>query len=205
MTVLSLTDAGLGPLDGIRLALEEGERVWLRGPSGSGKSLLLYLAAGLLQPRNGSVSVNGGSPRPERVAMLFQNPDYQLLAPTVEADVALNAASTEAAEAAQAAAGCADLAQAAIGALSPGQRRKAALAGVLATEAPLVLLDTPFAGMDRAEAADLWSGLRAFFESRPTAVLGTGEPPLAGPADTIREVAYWHSDTVGRPELSSTP
>jgi energy-coupling factor transporter ATP-binding protein EcfA2 len=193
-----MAGAGFGPLAGIDLSLNPGERLWLRGPAGSGKTLVLYLASGLLQPRQGSVSVGGKTPAPGRLAMLFQNPDYQLLAATVSEDVALNAASPESAAAAQEAAGCRSISDASLAELSPGQRRKAALAGVLAAEAPLVLLDAPCAGFDREEAGAVWSGVLDFLEKRQTAVLATGEPPLAGPADTTWEVAQWHSEAVGR-------
>lgn len=192
MTVLRFAGAGFGPLGDMDLSLAAGERLWLQGPSCSGKTLALYLAAGLLNPRTGSVTVCGEAPGPGRVAMLFQNPDYQLLAPTVGTDVRLNAASEEAARAALDAADCQGLAEAAVTGLSPGQRRRAALAGVLAAAPPVVLLDTPFAGMARTESEDLWAGVRAFAEERGLAILAAGPAPASEPHETTAEVAQWH-------------
>ena len=191
MTVLRFAGAGFGPLGDMDLSLAAGERLWLRGPAGSGKTLVLYLAAGLLHPRTGAVTVAGTAPGPGRVAMLFQNPDYQLLAPTVAADVRLNAASEETAGDALSAAGCEGLAEAALTRLSPGQRRRAALAGVLAAAPPVVLLDTPVAGMDRTESADLWAGIRAFAAGRGLAILATGPSPESDPPEPSLEVAQW--------------
>ena len=193
MTVLRFAGADFAPLGGMDLTLEAGERLWVQGASGSGKTLLLYLAAGLLYPRSGSVTLCGEPPRPDKVAMLFQNPDYQIIAPTVTADVRLNAASEEAAETALATTDCKHLADATIAGLSPGQRRRVALAGVLAAAPPLVLLDTPFAGMDRREADGLWAGVRAFAEGRTMTILATGPTPDSEPAETTVEVAQWHS------------
>lgn len=191
--MLQFTAAGFAPLGGMDLKLGAGERLWLQGPSGSGKTLALYLAAGLLHPRTGTVTVCGEVPRPGRVAMLFQNPDYQLLAATVGADARLNAASEEAAGAALDATGCRGLEGAALSGLTPGQRRRAALAGVLAAAPPLVLLDTPFAGMDRRESRDLWADAQAFAEERGLAILASGPAPDTEPEESTLEVAQWHS------------
>ncbi|MEF8794291.1 ATP-binding cassette domain-containing protein [Thiohalorhabdus sp.] len=193
MTVLRFAGAGFPPLDGMDLSVGAGERLWLQGPSATGKTLALYLAAGLLNPRSGSVTVGDEPPRPGRVAMQFQNPDYQLLAATVRTDVQLNATSEETAEAALDITGCKSLADAALPGLSPGQRRRAALAGVLAAAPPLILLDTPFAGMDRTEAEELWAGVRTFAAGRALAILATGPAPVSEPEETTVEVAQWHS------------
>jgi energy-coupling factor transporter ATP-binding protein EcfA2 len=198
VTGLRMAAAAAGPLAGIDLALAPGARGWLRGPAASGKTLVLSLAAGLVLPHSGSVAVAGAPPAPGRVAMLFQNPDYQLLAATVVEDVALNRASPEAADAALATAGASAFAEAAVGALTPGQRRRAALAGVLAAEPAVALLDTPFAGMEADEAAALWAGVAAFTEHRGIAVLASGPPPDGDGIATIWEVAQWHTQTAGR-------
>lgn len=203
MTALELAGVGRGPLSGIDLQLDAGQSGWLRGPSASGKTLALYLASGLATPAAGSVRVAGLPPEPGRVAMLFQNPDYQLLAATVGEDVRLNAASEQAAAAALATTDCQALAGTDIGALTPGQRRRAALAGVLATEADLILLDAPFAGLQAEEAAHLWQRVRAYAAERRMAILAAGDPPPAS-ADPTWEVALWHTPTNGTPGLSST-
>jgi energy-coupling factor transporter ATP-binding protein EcfA2 len=192
MSALALDGVAAGGMAGVSLRLEPGEVGWLEGPSGSGKTLLLYLAAGLLTPEEGAVTLDGAPPGPGRVAMLFQNPDYQLLSPRVAADVALNAAEPEAVEAALQATGTVGLRDRAPGELTPGQRRRAALAGVAAAGRPLALLDVPFAGMGQTEGDQLWQALRDGFSARGTTVLATGEPPGRAQPDRRWEVTQWH-------------
>ena len=70
-------------LQGCSLDVPKGEFWMLLGTNGSGKSTLLRLMAGLLRPLSGGILLNG------RVGFVFQNPDHQLVMPTVGADVAL--------------------------------------------------------------------------------------------------------------------
>ena len=192
MSRLLIEEAGRGPLSRIGLRLGPGEVGWLQGPSGSGKTLILYLAAGLLHPDTGRARVDGSPPGPGRVAMLFQNPDYQLVASRVAEDVEQGGRAREV-EAALTATGCQDFRDRSLEELSPGQRRRVALAGVLAACPPVALLDTPFAGMGRAEASRLCSGARAFLVERDCTVLATGEPPEESPGDTIWDVTQWRA------------
>ncbi len=187
-----MQDAGRGPLAGVDLRLESGRIGWVQGPSGSGKTLLLYLAAGLVEPARGRIRVDEAPPGPGRVAMLFQNPDYQLVATRVADDVAMGA-EMAAVSPALAATGCNELADRPMDGLSPGQRRRVALAGVLAAAPPLVLLDTPFAGMGCREAAELWSAVRLFLVEQGCGVLITGEPPGEAPGDPVWDVTRWRS------------
>ncbi|MFP4561252.1 MAG: ATP-binding cassette domain-containing protein [Thiohalorhabdus sp.] len=201
MSGLALEDVAHGPLGGVRLALGPGEVGWAQGPTGSGKTLLLYLAAGLVIPEEGRVALDGSAPDPDRVAMLFQNPDYQLLAPSAEADVALNARSPEDAEAALDLAGCRPFRDRAPESLTPGQRRRVALAGVLAAAPDLALLDLPFAGLGREEAGRLWRGCRQRLVDGGAVVLVAGEPPGEAANDAIWEVEQWLRAT---PQSTST-
>ena len=189
---LRLEGVAAGPLSGVNLALGPGEVGWAQGCNGSGKSLLLYLCAGLLTPAAGHVTVGGEAPGPDRVTMLFQNPDYQLLSPRVDMDVRLNAARPEAASQALAATGLAHLGDRAPADLTPGQRRRAALAGVMAAAPAVVLLDIPFAGMGRDEARALWREVRPFLTGQGSAVLITGEPVEETNGDRRWELAQWH-------------
>ncbi|SCY26477.1 ATP-binding cassette domain-containing protein [Thiohalorhabdus denitrificans] len=201
MSGLALEDVSLGPLGGVRLALGSGEVGWAQGATGSGKTLLLYLAAGLALPEEGRVILNGSAPEPDRVAMLFQNPDYQLLAPSVEADVGMNARSPEDAEATLELAGCRSFRDRAPESLTPGQRRRVALAGVLAAAPDLALLDLPFAGLGREEAERLWRSCRQRLVNAGATVLVTGEPVGEAANDAIWEVEQWLRAT---PQSTST-
>ncbi|MFA9459348.1 ATP-binding cassette domain-containing protein [Thiohalorhabdus sp. Cl-TMA] len=201
MSGLLLEGVAQGPLQGVDLHLPAGQVGWLQGATGNGKSLLLYLAAGLILPERGRVLLDGAAPEPPRVAMAFQNPDYQLLASRTDADVALNARSPEGVERALEAAGCLPFRDRPPELLTPGQRRRAALAGVLAAEPVLALLDTPFAGMGAAEAARLWTECRPLLADRGSVVLITGEPPGAAVNDAIWEVEQWLRPT---PDSAST-
>ena len=172
-------DTGAGPrftLADASLALAAGELVAIIGPNGSGKTTLARLANGLLRPRSGRVLINGRDIAPEPVAALasrigyvFQNPDAQLFAPTVAADVGfgprnlgLDAATVDA----RVAAALASLDLTAVAdrhplLLSYGARRLVALAGVLALATPVLILDEPTAGLDAAAAGRLLRAIEA--------------------------------------------
>lgn len=186
-----MTGVGFPPLSGIQLELAPGEIGWLQGRSGEGKTLVLYLAAGLVAPEAGSVYLEGAPPTPEKVAMVFQNPDYQLLGATAREDIDLNAFAPERSREAARATECEGLLEQSPSRLTPGQRRRVALAGALASGRPLLALDTPFAGMGSGEARALWEGIRGFLEGWDTTPLITGEPPPEVHPDRIWQVGNW--------------
>lgn len=148
--------------------LAAGERVALVGRNGAGKSTLMKLVAGLLRPRAGTVRVgnwDAGARRPEelarRVGSLFQHADQQLFARTVAEDVAFGPRRTgqperEVAarvERALDAVGLAAAARVHPYDLPPAHRKLAALAGVLALEPSVLVLDEPTTGLDRRSRA----------------------------------------------------
>ena len=159
---------GIGPgfrLHEISLSLAPGELIAIVGQNGSGKTTLGRLGNGLLSPTGGRVLVQGVDSRGKSVAELaphvgyvFQNPDHQLFAPTVAADVGfgprnlgLSPAEVEVrVQAALEALGLTDLAGHHPLLLSYGERRLVALAGVLALDSPALILDEPTAGLDQA-------------------------------------------------------
>jgi energy-coupling factor transport system ATP-binding protein len=121
----------------------------LVGSNGSGKSTLLRLIAGLLQPEGGSIR---SSAKP---ALVFQNPDHQLLLPSCGSDLQLALPRTltprqrrERVQRALAQVGLAELRRRPIHTLSGGQKQRLAIAGALASEAGLLLLDEPTALLD---------------------------------------------------------
>jgi energy-coupling factor transport system ATP-binding protein len=175
-------DAGLPSarraLAGITLAIDERQRVAILGPSGSGKSTLAEILAGVLSPSEGLVEYargDGGVTAPVR--LLFQFPEVQLFAPTVLDDVAFgprNAGLDDAAARAREALRVCRVAEALHGrapwALSDGERRRVALAGILALEPRLVVLDEPEVGLDR-EGRDRLEEILADLVGRGTGVV----------------------------------
>lgn len=153
-------------LSDLTLALTE-PRIGIIGQNGSGKTTLLRLIAGLIAPTSGSVTVDGIDPARDRKAMLarlgilFQNPDRQILFPTVAEELAFGLAQqghkdAEAqARAALAAEGRVDWADLPTSTLSQGQRQWLCLQAVLLMSPRTILLDEPFAALDLPTAARL--------------------------------------------------
>jgi cobalt transport protein ATP-binding subunit len=164
---------GRQALSGVSLLVESGERVALLGPNGAGKTSLVLQLNGVLTPSDGSVFIGGLQVQRDtltevrrRVGVVFQDPDDQLFTPTVGRDVAfgpahlglsgdeLQARVTEALSYV----GLVDAADRAPHRLSVGERRRAAVATVLAMHPEVLVLDEPTANLDpagRREFADL--------------------------------------------------
>ena len=171
---------GKKALDGVSFDVRRGESTAIVGQTGSGKSTLLRLMCGLEAPDAGSIVVAGSSTAKKRgrravrraVGYLMQHPERQLFAQTVADDVAfgprnLGLSGEEVARRVDHAlelVGLADKRGASPFELSGGQRRLAAIAGVLAMEPELLILDEPTAGLDprgRARLRELLADLRA--------------------------------------------
>ena len=139
-----------------------GPGLWmLVGGNGSGKSTLLRLIAGLLDAREGRIE------RPLKPALVFQNPDHQLLLPSCGSDIELSlppdlprAARLAAVEQALAHVGLAGFRQRPLHSLSGGQKQRLAIAGALASQARLLLLDEPTALLDETSQADVLQLIR---------------------------------------------
>jgi cobalt transport protein ATP-binding subunit len=166
-------------LYGVDLTIRRGERVALLGPNGAGKTTLVLHLNGILTPGHGSVAVGGlavAGPNLQeirrRVGIVFQDPDDQLFMPSVGEDVAFGPANFGVSGAALRAR--VDAALATVGMtehrdrsplhLSGGQRRRVALATVLACEPEILVLDEPSSNLDpvaRRELAEVLLGLDA--------------------------------------------
>ncbi len=164
-------------LYGVDLHVHRGERVALLGPNGAGKTTLVLHLNGILEPGAGSVAVSGLPVVKEnvqevrrRVGIVFQDPDDQLFMPTVRDDVAfgpanlgLRGADLDArVTAALEQVGMADFADRPPHHLSFGQRRRVAVATVLAMEPEILVLDEPSSNLDpasRRELAEILTGL----------------------------------------------
>ncbi|MGH8825743.1 MAG: energy-coupling factor ABC transporter ATP-binding protein [Jiangellaceae bacterium] len=160
-------------LFGIDLVVERGERVALLGPNGAGKTTLVLHLNGVLSGGVGSVRVGGlevGRDDREalrevrrRVGIVFQDPDDQLFMPTVRDDVAFGPANLglrgreldARVDAALRAVGMADVADRPPHHLSFGQRRRVAVATVLAMEPEVLVLDEPTSNLDPASRREL--------------------------------------------------
>lgn len=156
-------------LNDVSFSVAEGEFVGIIGHTGCGKSTLIQMAAGLLKPDEGRVLLDGEDINQKdynrkklrsRVGVVFQYPEYQLFEETVEADVAFGPkkaglSEEETAERVAWALSIVEMDIDEIGKLSPfelsgGQKRKIAIAGVLANKPGVLILDEPIAGLDPA-------------------------------------------------------
>jgi biotin transport system ATP-binding protein len=165
---LSYAEAGRPILSGITAHLTE-QRIGIVGRNGSGKTTLLRVMAGLVRPTTGQVRLDGIDPAGDRRAvirrlgLLFQNPDHQIIFPTVEEEIAFGlrqqgrsgAEALAQARAVLAAEGRAHWAGAPVHRLSQGQRQYLCLMAVLAMEPATILLDEPFAALDLPTKARL--------------------------------------------------
>ncbi len=157
-------------LFGVDLRIERGERVALLGPNGAGKTTLVLHLNGILTAGAGVVHVGGlevAKPNlteiRRRVGIVFQDPDDQLFMPTVREDVAFGPANlglrgaelTARVAAALDAVGMAEFAERPPHHLSFGQRRRVAVATVLAMEPEILVLDEPSSNLDPASRREL--------------------------------------------------
>lgn len=169
------TPRAVEALRGVSLAVEPGEVLGIVGGTGSGKSTLAQHMNLLLEPTSGQVLVNGrdarGMRRPElrrRVGLVFQFPEAALFAATVEEDVAfaprrMGLSGEEVRRRVRRALGrlgAAHLAGRSPYALSGGEKRRVAIAGVLAMEPEVLVLDEPTAGLDPATRRELLDAVR---------------------------------------------
>jgi cobalt transport protein ATP-binding subunit len=166
---------GTPALDGLTFRVDAGERVAVLGPNGAGKTTLMLHLNGLLRGE-GRLRVAGLDVEPRtlaevrrRVGLVFQDPDDQLFMPTVGEDVAFgprNLGLPEDEVALCVAAALDDVGMAGVEArpphaLSLGQRRRVAIAGVLAMEPEVLVLDEPSANLDPRARRELLAVLAA--------------------------------------------
>jgi len=163
-------------LRGVSFVLREGEFVVLLGRNGSGKSTLAKHCNGLLVPRKGRVCVDGLDTRDEsvlweirrRVGLVFQNPDNQLIATTVEEDVAFGPENLglppseirKRVDEALARVGMSEYRKREPHTLSGGQKQRVAIAGVLAMHPKYLVLDEATAMLDPEGREELLQLLR---------------------------------------------
>lgn len=185
---------GTEALRGVSLRVAAGECVALLGPNGSGKSTLLLHLNGILpeeSPVNGAVKILGEAITRENLAtvrrqvgLLFQDPDDQLFCPTVHEDVAFGPQQLELPQSdidarvhrALTQVGLPDFGHRATHHLSHGEKRRACLAGVLACEPALLVLDEPTSDLDPRGRREFKALLR---EIAATKLIATHDLELA--------------------------
>ncbi len=155
-------------LTSCNLEVPKGEFWMLLGSNGSGKSTLLKLLAGLLTPKSGQLRTL------HPVGFVFQNPDHQLVMPTVGADVAFGLVEENLSPSqvrqrvseALCAVNLQELQRRPIYALSGGQKQRVAIAGALARQCEVLLLDEPTALLDPDSQLELVAQVRRLVKSR---------------------------------------
>ena len=176
-------------LDGVSLSIFPGEFLGVIGHTGSGKSTLIQHLNALLRPTSGQVLLGGEDIWKDkhftrqtrfRVGLVFQYPEYQLFEETVAKDIAFGPKNMglqpeEIDRRVREAAGFAGLSEALLDKspidLSGGQKRRVAIAGVIAMEPEVLILDEPTAGLDPAGRESILDNLRRFQQAKNAAIV----------------------------------
>ena len=176
-------------LKDVSFCVHRGEFIGIIGHTGSGKSTLMQQLNGLLKPTSGSVILDGQDIWSDkkltrqarfRVGLVFQYPEYQLFEETVYKDIAFGPANMGkrgdeldccVREAARLVGIRDDQLEKSPFELSGGQKRRVALAGVIAMEPQVLVLDEPTAGLDPAGRENLMANIRDYHRNKHTTVI----------------------------------
>ena len=176
-------------VDHMSFDVNEGEFLGIIGHTGSGKSTLIQHLNGLLQPTEGQILLHGrdiwAEPKKIRdvrfkVGLVFQYPEYQLFEETVYKDIAFGPGNMglskdeidrRVREAAELVGLSEDMLAQSPFELSGGQKRRVAIAGVIAMEPKVLILDEPTAGLDPRGREAVLAQIRAYHERRGTTVI----------------------------------
>ena len=169
-------------LRGLSIAARSGDIIWIRGANGCGKSTLLRLVAGLLAVTSGAVHAEG------RIALADENLALDANM-TVEAALRfwadMDGASTNVRDAALMDMDLQDLANIPVRFLSTGQRKRASIARVLASQADIWLMDEPYNGLDSASCARLDQAMLAHAVSGGIVLVAAHQPPSINVAHSL--------------------
>lgn len=176
-------------LENVSFRVSRGEFIGIIGHTGSGKSTLMQQLNGLLKPTSGSVILDGQDIWSDkkltrqarfRVGLVFQYPEYQLFEETVYRDIAfgpknMGLSEQEVDRRVREAAACVGLTDQQLEVspfdLSGGQKRRVAIAGVIAMEPEVLILDEPTAGLDPMGRAEILGNIEAYRKSRNATVM----------------------------------
>ena len=182
-------------LKGVSLKIDDGDMVALLGKNGAGKSTLFLHLNGIYEPDEGKVFIYGEELKydkksllkfRQKVGIVFQNPDDQIFAPTVEEDVAFGPLNLglpmeevqDRVEEALARVGMSGTEKIAPHHLSGGQKKRVAIAGILAMKPEIMVLDEPTAGLDPQGVENLVKLLKELNDEGITIVISTHEVDL---------------------------
>lgn len=176
-------------VDHVNLKIERGEFLGIIGHTGSGKSTLIQHLNGLLKPTEGTVKLDGtdiwADPKNMRqvrfqVGLVFQYPEYQIFEETVEKDIAfgprnMGLSEAEVTERVRETAEIIGLSPELLGRspflLSGGQKRRVAIAGVMAMRPKVLILDEPTAGLDPKGREEILSEIKRFQDHTGSTIL----------------------------------
>lgn len=176
-------------LDGVSVNIESNRITGIIGHTGSGKSTLVQMFNGLIRPTSGKILLDGediwADPKKisairYRVGLVMQYPEYQLFEETVEADIAygpknMGLDADEIAKRVAESAKFVGLEEESLKKspfdLSGGQKRRAAIAGIMAMRPEVLVLDEPSAGLDPAGKKSIFDGIKSYAEATGSAVI----------------------------------
>jgi cobalt/nickel transport system ATP-binding protein len=205
-------------LDNVSLKINAGEKIALVGPNGAGKSTLLLMFNGMLKPDSGEILFNGEKVTynkealrelRRRVGFVFQNPDVQTIAPTVFQDVAFGPVnlgmSREEVRSvvldALSDTGLTGFERRPIHQLSGGEKKRAAMAGILAMDPDVLVFDEPTSALDPAGSEDIMELLDEMQINGKTIIISTHDVELAYPwADRVLLIKGGNLILEGKPE-----
>ena len=209
---------GPAALAGVSIKIAAGSKTALVGPNGAGKSTLLLMLNGMIRPDSGEVRFGG---RPiaydnqslrelrRRVGFVFQNPDVQIIAPTVEADVAFGPvnlglspdAVRRAVRDALGYVGLQGYEKRPPHHISDGEKKRVAIAGILAMEPAVLVFDEPTNTLDPASSEEVMELLDELASSGRTVLVSTHDVELAYRwADSVILMAHGRVLARGPPE-----
>lgn len=176
-------------LDSVSFCVERGEFIGVIGHTGSGKSTLMQHLNGLLKPTSGSICLDGKDIWSDktltrqarfRVGLVFQYPEYQLFEETVYKDIAfgpknMGLSQQEIDIRVREAAGFVGIANELLEVspfdLSGGQKRRVAIAGVIAMQPEILILDEPTAGLDPAGREDILANIENYRKAKNATIM----------------------------------
>ena len=204
----------------MNFSVEKGEFLGIIGHTGSGKSTLIQHLNGLLKPTEGEILLNGENIHKDkqttraarfRVGLVFQYPEYQLFEDTIYKDIAfgpknMGLKDNEIRERVIRAAGFVGLTEDQLDKspfdVSGGQKRRAAIAGVIAMEPEIVIFDEPTAGLDPAGCASILDNIRTYQKATGATIIMVSHSmdDVALMADRLLVLNHGEVEFLGTPQ-----